>query len=275
MRRSIGGVLLLVTFFVAGRVSREEVADGQAQLQQRHLDAAERDFRNALLDDRGAKFSYESGHTTADRAALEGLKQVHIERNLAKLTAEIQSDPSSDEYEERASFYAEQKQRQKQIADLKEAIRLDPSDKSAYQHLASAYLQEGDQQAALATPKEDIAHDQTDPLIFDSYAKILATSPSAKVRWGHEAVYYATRACELSGWHDTRELVTLGEAYAADGKFDEAIKWESAAEDIRWQEASVIFDPSAHPLKVPGPKLTLYRQHKPFIAEPDFPSNLR
>ena len=64
-------------------------------------------------------------------------------------------------------------------------------------------------------------------------------------------------------------LFTLGEAYAADGKFDEAVKWELAGEDIERQLNSFVFE---HPDKIPDTRLTMYRQHKPYIAKTESPT---
>ena len=263
MPRWMSRGLLLVVFVTAGCASADrDVARGQAELQQHNYTAAEDDFREALWSKPG------------DQAAKDGLMQASAERRIAKLTTEIQANPSAEKYEERAFAYAAEKQPKKQIADIKEAIRLDPSDPSAYQQLASAFIKDGDQRAALATLREAVELDPADPFILNLYATILATSQSAQLRDGHKAVHYATRACELTSWNDPKMLRTLAAAYAADGKFDEAVKWESAAEDIVWKENSQIFDTSIAPAKIPGERLTMYRQHKPYIAERDSSAGL-
>jgi serine/threonine-protein kinase len=57
----------------------------------------------------------------------------------------------------------------------------------------------------------------------------LATCQRENCRDGKKAIEYARRAAELSEWKNPEFLDTLAAAYAADGNFTEAIKWQRKA----------------------------------------------
>ena len=44
---------------------------------------------------------------------------------------------------------------------------------------------------------------------------------------GKQAVEYANKACDLTGWKNANYLSTLAAAYAEVGNFDEATKWQT------------------------------------------------
>jgi spermidine synthase len=71
--------------------------------------------------------------------------------------------------------------------------------------------------AALATAPDDSR-------ISNFLAWILATTPSAQWRNGAEAVRLAERANALTSYEDVNYLDTLAAAYAAAGRFDDAVR---------------------------------------------------
>ena len=60
-------------------------------------------------------------------------------------------------------------------------------------------------------------------------AWIWATSSDAARRDGNQALAYATKACELSGWNNADFLSTLAAAYAECGNFQQALHWQKRA----------------------------------------------
>ena len=65
-----------------------------------------------------------------------------------------------------------------------------------------------------------------DPNVYNDYAWFLATCPEASQRNGKEAVTYANKACQLSGWKQANFIGTLAAAFAEVGDFDAAVRYE-------------------------------------------------
>ena len=63
-------------------------------------------------------------------------------------------------------------------------------------------------------------------------AWLLSTHNDPRVRNGAEAVQYAEKACQLTGYADAQSLNALAAAYAEVGKFDLAVSTEQKALEI-------------------------------------------
>jgi tetratricopeptide (TPR) repeat protein len=147
----------------------------------------------------------------------------------------------------------------KAIADLDEAIRLDPKDAMAFSVRSEAWRQKGDYEKALADCEAAIRLDPKDAFGYDGRAWIRATSPDAKYRDGRRAVEDATRACELSEWKSPRSLGTLAAACAEAGDFAAAVKWE--------EKSLALFQDESERTKARS-RLDLYRAGKPYRTQP-------
>ena len=122
-------------------------------------------------------------------------------------------------YLERAKAYHAHRQSRKALADYQEAIKLNPKKTQAFNDLA--WLQ--------ATSRDPVCRD------------------------GADAVINATIACEGNNFRDYATLDTLAAAYAEQGNFPLA---------VRWQQEAVSLAPLSQ-LKTFQSRLTLYRSGKP------------
>jgi RNA polymerase sigma factor (sigma-70 family) len=70
------------------------------------------------------------------------------------------------------------------------------------------------------------------PSFVDGYLYLswmLATCPDQRLRNGMRAIEMATNACEISGWNDERNLRCLAAAYAENGEFEKAQRFQKKA----------------------------------------------
>lgn len=80
-----------------------------------------------------------------------------------------------------------------------------------------------------------------DPTTLNDLAWMLATSQIKQIRNGHRAVDLATKACRLARWTNAFALDTLAAAYAENGRFTEAVRYQQwairdlSAEDLKDQ----------------------------------------
>ena len=92
-------------------------------------------------------------------------------------------------------------------------------------------------------------------------ARFLATTPMTSLRDGERAVVLAERAADMTGGQSARVLDTLGAAYAAAGRFTEAV----AAAHRGAKRATL--DGDAALASSIEERLALYALDEPFIVE--------
>jgi spermidine synthase len=138
------------------------------------------------------------------------------------------------------------------------ALRLEPGNAVAHTNLGGIL-------AAQHKPREAIAEfrlalqanpDLLEPLT--SLGWILATSPDAAIRQPAEASHLAGHADDLTNHQDARVLDTLAAAYAAEGRFAQAIATEQRALELA--ETAGVRD-ATDQLRL---RLELYRRNRPF-----------
>ena len=171
----------------------------------------------------------------------------------------IRLDPTNDTaYNNRGIAWSDKKDHDKAIADYNEAIRIDPKDASAYHNRGNAWSNKKEYDKAIADYNEAIRIDPKYAYPYNGRAWLWATSPDPKFRDGKKAVESANRACELNGWKGAYDLGTLAAAYAESGDFDKAIDWQEKANKL-------YTDPEDK--KEGEDRLQLYRAKKPYRDE--------
>jgi arylsulfatase A-like enzyme/Flp pilus assembly protein TadD len=144
------------------------------------------------------------------------------------------------------------------IEHWSEAVRLKRDWAEARNSLATAFYRQGDVEQSIMHWTEAVNLRPDWAEAHNNLAWVLATIEDEKLRNPAEAVRLAERACELTDYKQPGMLDTLGVAYAAAGRFAEAVKTaekgielardakdEKIAEDIR-------------------SRLELYKMNKPY-----------
>ena len=104
--------------------------------------------------------------------------------------------------------------------NLLQQIRTPLSD--IHSQTAMIYLTRNEFSEAKRELETALASNPNDPDALNHLAWLLATCPEPSLRDGPNAIVYAQRACELTQDHQARTIITLGAAFACDGRFEQA-----------------------------------------------------
>jgi tetratricopeptide (TPR) repeat protein len=112
---------------------------------------------------------------------------------------------------------------------LNEALRTTPDEPAVYEKLGKAYAQLGEYEQAIRNwmKADELRPNNAETL--NNLAWLLATAGDISVEKTGKAIEFAQRACELTDNKEPAVLDTLAAAYAAAGRFDEAITTASRA----------------------------------------------
>jgi arylsulfatase A-like enzyme/Tfp pilus assembly protein PilF len=146
------------------------------------------------------------------------------EQAVARYTEMLQNDPNNASI--RDSLAAELYQQGKidqAIEQWKEVIRLKPEWAEAQNSLATAYYRQGDISGAIKHWREAVRLKPDWAEAMNNLAWVLAAAKDQNLRNTDEAVRLAERSCELTKNENTGMLDTLAVAYAAGGRFTDAI----------------------------------------------------
>ena len=143
------------------------------------------------------------------------------------------------------------------VETLQRAVLLEPDDyPEAHYSLAHAFANRGEAGKAVDEFREALRLRPDYEAALRDLALLLATTPAVDVRDPAAAVRLASRAAELTEWRDPLILDVLAGAYAAEGRFAEAIQTAETAERlVPGSAAALASQIKAH--------LSLYRQGRP------------
>ncbi|HUT31492.1 MAG TPA: glycosyltransferase family 39 protein [Sedimentisphaerales bacterium] len=106
----------------------------------------------------------------------------------------------------------------------REAVRIRPNYAKSLGGLAAALAQQGKTEEAVMYYNKALLRNPDLVFCANNLAMILATHKDAGLRNPKEAVRLARHACELTSYESPPILDTLAAAYAADGRFSEAVE---------------------------------------------------
>jgi tetratricopeptide (TPR) repeat protein len=160
-------------------------------------------------------------------------------------------------YNNRANAYSDKGDYNQAIRDYSEAIRRQDRTMQSdfYVNRAGTYQEMGDYRRA-ASDLEKATRLSSKDNVLNGLAWLKATCPEDSLRNGKQALEKSRKASELTHWQDYHPVDTLAAAYAETGDFDDAIKYETQALNLKGINATT--------RKAMQERLELYRQHKPY-----------
>lgn len=218
------------------------------------FDRAIRDFQEAIrLDPRNDSYYYQ--------CAVVWYTKREYDKAIIDLSEAIRIDPNDSTYfYERGCAWSAKQKYDYAIGDFYEAIRLNPKDTHTYRERAHAWSGKKDYDKAIRDYETAIHLEQKKgfPLALRDLAFLLATCPEGRVRDGKRAIELATKACEQTGWASGIFLEPLAAAYAEEGQFTEAVRYQLKA----------LQDPQFASRDDSQQRLQLYQKKKPYRERP-------
>ncbi|EMI18398.1 TPR repeat-containing protein [Rhodopirellula maiorica SM1] len=159
----------------------------------------------------------------------------------------------------RGYIYFQQGNHEAAVKDFSRVIELTPESAVAFNNRGYNQFQLGNAADALADYDKAIELAPQYGLALQNRAWLLTTAEDTSLRDPAKAIESAKAACELSDYSNLGDLSALAAAFAADGKFEEA---------IGWQEKVVENAPEPHQ-EFAKKILQRYQDKKPFSANPD------
>ena len=123
-------------------------------------------------------------------------------------------------------------QQEKAIKSLQKSLDINEQFQPAYTILAQIFTVEGKRKEAIKLLQTGLKNLPESPVINNSLAWLLATSPEAELRNPEKAIELARLSCESANNLNPNYLDTLAAAQAAAGNFDEAVKSVSQAIEV-------------------------------------------
>jgi Flp pilus assembly protein TadD len=126
-------------------------------------------------------------------------------------------------------FTSKRRNTPKAVADFSRVIELDPKHVGAFVFRGNALAKMKSYANATQDFQSVIKLAPEDSEGYNSLAWLLATCPEAGFRDAKKAIELAKKACTLSSYEEPRPLDTLAAAYAENGDFHAAERWQARA----------------------------------------------
>lgn len=125
--------------------------------------------------------------------------------------------------------------------------------------LLALYVEDRNWEAANKLVRDGLELTPNSPQLMNYLAWNLATCPDENWRKPEEAIQIAETACESTNYQNHELLDTLATAYAAAGRFEEAVKWSDRAIEL------ALRSDNARMLQEYRDRKTLFEQREPYI----------
>ncbi len=135
-------------------------------------------------------------------------------------------------YTNRAMVWLDMRNVEQAMVDLHVALDLDQKFAPAWEASGAAREVMGDIPKAIDNYRKAVEIDPAFALAWNNRAWLLATTPSGPHRNGRQAVEFATKACELTGYQKADVMDTLAAAHAEAGQFEQAVSVAKDAIEI-------------------------------------------
>lgn len=156
-----------------------------------------------------------------------------FEAALADFTAAIAAAPDfALPLYNRGNTLADRRDYAAALADYSAALRLQPDDLLLYHNRGRIHALLGNYEQAIADNLEALRLQEDDVRTCNNLAWLWATCPHPELRDPARAVEFARRACEQTGFQIAGFLDTLAAAYAAAGRFADAIEQQRCAIEL-------------------------------------------
>ncbi len=153
------------------------------------------------------------------------MEQKKQQEKIAEYRKSLETTPDdANLYNAIAAIYYQQGKVDEAVSHWSKAVSLRPEDAQLQNALATALYSRKDYPRAIEHWSEAVRLDPNWAEVHNNLAWILATVGDEKLRDPGRALQLAQLACELTNHNQPGLLDTLGVAYAAAGRFDEAIK---------------------------------------------------
>jgi len=180
---------------------------------------------------------------------------------IASYSHAIELDPKWFDYLGRGIAYRAKGDATQALQNIDAGIAIAPTVPTLYVYRGVVLNARGDAAGARADFEKVSALISNSRGSFNRYGWALATSPISAYRDGPTAILYATHACDLTSWKDAYALDTLAAAYAENGQFDEAVKWQTSALALLGNVERDEFEA----------RLAMYRKREPYRSTSDSP----
>jgi tetratricopeptide (TPR) repeat protein len=165
-----------------------------------------------------------------------------LDAALKEYNEAIRIDPKvAKPYRNRAGVWLEKREIEKAVNDMALAIELDGSNAEDFVRRGDLFYSQEKFDLALKDYETAAQLEQQFTTPIERLVTLWTSCPNEEFRNLESAVAAARSACEMTEWRSPSALQMLAGVLAAQGKYDEALRWQSQAVDLASSETREAF----------------------------------